>query len=387
MSLRILVATHASRNPRMAVYRTVMEHASHLRTQGHEVEVLTRDDLGLPALARLDPLLLPLALMSRGLASYDLVIFHSFLGWAFHVFGRLLNPRHQVATVTWFHGLEPLYHRALIDEHRRSGRRLSRRFRTLHLQLMPRLLKWSCRRSSAVFCLNQAEADYLTTNGWSPPERVYRVSNGVEPGCFVPRSHRRTARRLLFIGQWLPMKGVRYLVDAFTSLAAHHDLELACVGTGVSEDIVCSAFPADVRSRVVVRPHVDREELQEQLRQADLFLFPSLSEGSSCALLEAMAAELPTIATPVGTARELLQDGRHGVLVPCADPSALVAAVTRLIDDAPERARLGTGAGRVAAGFTSEIVWADFSAKAVQVFARYRADHPPQTQPSNDVVY
>ena len=118
-----------------------------------------------------------------------------------------------------------------------------------------------------------------------------------------------------------------------------------------------------------------------------MFLFPSLSEGSSCALLEAMAAELPTIATPVGTARELLQDGRHGVLVPCADAPALVAAVEKLIEDAPERARLGAAAGRVAAGFTSEIVWADFSAKAAHVFAQHRAGHPPQTQASSDAVY
>lgn len=387
MSLRILFATHASANPRMAVYRTVTEHAAHLRAQGYIVDVLTRDDLGWPALARLDPVLLPPALMTRALGSYDLVVFHSFMGWAFHACRRMLDPRHRIATITWFHGLEPLYHRAVVDEHRRSERRLSARFRLLHHLLVPRLLKWTCRDSSAVFCLNQAEADYLTANGWSEAERVYRVSNGVEPGCFMSRRHRRIARRLLFIGQWLPLKGVRYLADAFTSLAAQHDLELACIGTGASEDQVRAAFPADLRSRVVVRPHVDRAELQEQLRQADVFVFPSLSEGSSCALLEAMAAELPTIATPVGTARELLQDGRHGVLVPCADAGALAVSVTGLIENVQERTRLGTAAGRVAAGYTSDAVWADFSAKVAHVLGRHRVVHPHHTPAPSDAVY
>jgi glycosyltransferase involved in cell wall biosynthesis len=340
----------------MAVYRTMIGHAASLRAQGHDVDVLTRDDLGWSWLARLDPLLLPLAVMTRPIAGCDLVVFHSFMGWAFHEFRRVLDPPRHTATVTWFHGLEPLYHRAVVDEHQRSGRRLSARFRLLHHRLVPRLLKRSCRASSAVFCLNQAEADYLTTNGWSTPAGVHRVSNGVEPGCFVSRRHRRIARRLLFIGQWLPMKGVRDLVNAFTALTAQHDVELACVGTGVAEHHVRAAFPADLRSRVLVRPQVDRAELQEQLRLADLFVFPSLSEGSSCALLEAMAAELPAIATPVGTARELLQDSSAGVIVPCADAKSLAAAVSRLIEDVDERTRLGAAAGRVAAGLTSDAV-------------------------------
>jgi glycosyltransferase involved in cell wall biosynthesis len=357
----------------MAVYRTIAEQASYLRLHGHQVDVLTRDDLGNPALARLDPLLLPLALITRRLAAYDLVIFHSFLGWAFHAFRRMLDPRHRVATITWYHGLEPLYHRALSEEHRRSGQKLSARFRALHHGLMPRLLKASSRASDAVFCLNRDEATYLVTHRWSELERVCRVSNGVEPGCFMTRQHRDRARRLLFVGQWLPMKGVHYLVEAFSSLAADSDLELACVGTGASANSVRSAFPDAVRSRVMVCPQVDRAELQHQLRQADLFVFPSLSEGSSCALLEAMAAQLPIIATPVGTATELLQDGRNGRLVPCANSGALARSIAELIGVVRERKRLGAAAGSVASFFTSESVWADFATKVAHVVDRHRA--------------
>ena len=361
MSLRILLATHAPADPRTAVYRSVSERASHLRKGGHHVDMLTRDDLARSSWARLDPLLLPLLLVARDLSSYDVVVFHSYLGWGFHLLRRWLSSPGRVTTITWFHGLEPLYQHAISEEHRREGRRLSWRYRLLHELLMPRLLRRSCRASDAVFCFNGVEAQYLATHRWAEPARIYRVSNGVEAGCFLPRRHHDVAGRLLFVGQWLPAKGTRYLVEAFTSLSALGDVELACVGTGIHADAVRAAFPAAVRSHVSVFPRVDRQELYEQLRDADVFLFPSLSEGFSCALLEAMAASLPVVTTPVGAAVDLLEDGRNGVLAPCADATALVAAVTRLIGDVRTRTELGEAARRTASRFTTDASCAEFA--------------------------
>ena len=118
-----------------------------------------------------------------------------------------------------------------------------------------------------------------------------------------------------------------------------------------------------------------------------MFVFPSLSEGSSCALIEAMAAELPIIATPVGAAPELLQGGRNGVIVPCADAAALVHAVQALLEDVGERSRLGAAAGRAAAELTSDAVREDFAAKLTHVFRRHRIVSSPETSPSSDAVY
>jgi len=371
VSLRILFATHAPADARTAVYRAVSEQARNLQSDGHHVDVITRSDLASSRWARLDPLLLPLVLATRGLSSYDVVVFHSYLGWAFHLLKRWLDPRRHVTTITWFHGLEPLYQRAMSEELAREHRTISLRSRLLHHLVLPRLLKRSCRASDAVFCFNSIEAQYLTTHGWAAPERVYRVSNGVEPACFVSRQHRDVASRLLFVGQWLPAKGIRYLVEAFTALAALGDVELSCVGTGASSDAVLAAFPAAVRSRVSVYPRVDRHELYEQLRQADLFVFPSLSEGFSCALIEAMAAALPVVATQVGAAVDLLQDGRNGTVVPCADATALVAAVTRLMGDARTRATLGEAARHTAARFTSDASCAGFAHNVFEIVERH----------------
>jgi glycosyltransferase involved in cell wall biosynthesis len=365
----------------------VSDRASHLRSVGCTVDLLTRDDLARPAWARLDPLLLPILLAARDLSKYDVIVFHSFLGWAFHVLRRWLDPAYRKTTITWFHGLEPLYHRALRDEHRRQGRDLSWRFRFLHETVLPRILKRSCRASDAVFCFNSSEAEYLASEGWAEPHRVHQVVNGVEPECFLPRRHHDIARRLLFVGQWLPAKGTRYLVDAFTSLAALGDVELACVGTGTPADDVLAAFPAAVRSRVSVFARVDRHELYEQLVRADVFVFPSLSEGFSCALLEAMAASMPVVATRVGAAVDLLEDGRNGVLVPSADASALVAAVTRLLRDVRTRTAMGEAARRTASNFTSESAGTGFALKVLDLVMERGIVERRQVVMGSDAVY
>jgi glycosyltransferase involved in cell wall biosynthesis len=370
MSLRILFATHAPADVKTAVYRSVAQQARHLQAEGHHVDLLTRGDLASPAWARLDPIVLPILLATRDLSRYDVVVFHSYLGWVFHLLRRWFDPGRRVKTLTWFHGLEPLYHRAVSEEYQRTNRAISRRFRLLHHTVLPRLLKQSCRRSDAVLCFNSIEADYLAKHGWAESDRIHRVTNGVEGDCFLSRRHRSAARRLLFVGQWLPAKGTRYLVEAFTALAAIGDFELACVGTGASVEAIQQEFPAVVRSRVSVLPRVDREQLYEQLRLADLFIFPTLSEGFSCALLEAMAAELPVVTTPVGAAVDFIETGRNGVSVPCGDMTALVAAVVRMAGDVQTRTALGTAARQTALRYTVAASCVDFAARIHDVVGR-----------------
>ena len=79
---------------------------------------------------------------------------------------------------------------------------------------MPFFLKTSCRAASRVFCLNSEERGWLVSSGWAPPDRIAVMPHGV-PGDFFSGSRSFQAMRtMLFVGQWLPAKGVRYLVDA-----------------------------------------------------------------------------------------------------------------------------------------------------------------------------
>jgi glycosyltransferase involved in cell wall biosynthesis len=194
--------------------------------------------------------------------------------------------------------------------------------------------------------------------GWAELSRIAVVSNGIPPAFFGARRTNPVARRLLFVGQWLEMKGVSYLAEAFERLTqSAPELELWCVGTQASESVVLAAFPATLRPRVHVRSRLGPGEMEQAYREADIFVFPTLSEGSSQALLEAMAAALPIVTTAVGAAPDMLTDGVHALLVPTADATALASAVQRLLDDYSLRERLGEQARLKAMEYTCEAAY------------------------------
>jgi glycosyltransferase involved in cell wall biosynthesis len=369
MTLRILFAIHGPRDAHTAVYLTVLRRAAFLERQGHSVDVLTPGDLLFGSVPRLQPLLLPLGLASRSLREYDVVIFHSYLAWA-HQVRRLARPVRAArpVTVVAFHGLEPLYHEAVAAELSRTNERLSRRFHVLHRMLLPRLLKFACGRAHRVFCLNSAERAFLVAHGWTEPSRVVVLPNGVEEDLLRhERIYESRANRLLFTGQWVRAKGIRYLARAFEAIAAESPVaELTCLGTGADRETVLQTFVPGVHQRIRVLPRVDREELARELARADLFMFPSLSEGFSGALVEAMAAALPVIATNVGAAADLLTDGRNALVVPAADADALAAAATRLLSDPTLRRRLGASAQTTAQRYEWTRVNQTFAAEILQ---------------------
>jgi glycosyltransferase involved in cell wall biosynthesis len=113
------------------------------------------------------------------------------------------------------------------------------------------------------------------------------------------------------------------------------------VGTILEEENVLASLPEKIRPQVVVRPDVRHAELIKIYQNADLFLSPSLFEGHSTALLEAMATALPIVATPVGAAPDFLDSEVNALVVPTADAKALIASIRRLIQDPGLRERLG----------------------------------------------
>lgn len=366
--MHLLFVLHAPRDPHGAVYNDTRRRAALLRARGHTVEILTPADLA--ATARLAPRWLPFVypvlaarrLLGRG--APDLAVFHSYTGWFFRLVRALWPPARRTRMVTQFHGLEPLNYRAIRDEQARRGEPLPARTRLLQGVVVPAMARWSCRGSAQVLCLNRREERFLLDHRWSRPGRLSRLPNAVEPAFLAERSALRPSDRageedraahLLFLGQWFLGKGIHYLVTAFERLGAERpDLALCCLGTRLPADVVRADFPDGLHARLRVLPAAEPEEVAAELRRADVFVFPSLAEGFSLALLEAMATGLPIVATRVGAAPDLLEDGVSALLVEPADAEALADAVRRLLDDPDLRHRLGGGARERAAEHTWE---------------------------------
>lgn len=360
---RIAIVLQTPRDPQSSVFLTYQALAAELERRGHQAGILTPNDVPGSGAGRWTPFVYPWTIarwLRRQRSSLDLVVFHSYAGWLASRTGATAN----VKVVVAFHGLEPLYHQQLrIDAAAAGG--LSLRYRVLQEQLMPRFLRSACRGAARITCLNSAERDFLVDRHWAPASRIVTVGHGVREAFFVDGAFQRDrpVRSLLFVAQWLPMKGIEALRSAFTQLARRHDgLRLVCAGTLMPAEQVVASFPEDVRPRLTVLPRVDQSRLAGLYRDADAFLFPSSYEGFGLALVEAMAARLPIVTTRVGVAADALADRRSALFVPRRDGAALAAAVEELIADPALRARLGGHAHTVAQSYReADMVghWAD----------------------------
>lgn len=163
-----------------------------------------------------------------------------------------------------------------------------------------------------------------------------------------------SARLIGSVGRLDPVKGHRYLLDAFAILAPRFpDLTLAIVGDGeLLPELRSRAKHFGLADRILFLGW--REDVSDLLHAFDLFVFPSLSEGMGRALVEAMAAGLPVVASRVCSIPEVLAEGEAGYLVEPASAGALAAGIEALLHDPELRGRLTKAARERARDYSVE---------------------------------
>ena len=174
--------------------------------------------------------------------------------------------------------------------------------------------------------------------------KVAIVPNGLDVGCFTARRVRAPVRRVVMVANLRPEKGHDVLIDAAAHvLGRFPDARFELVGSGPEHGALAALANTRGVSHAVSFPgHCDA--VPERLAAADVFVLPSRSEALPNALLEAMAAGLPVVASSVGGIREVLDEGKTGLLVPAGDSRALADALIRLMGDGALAERLGAAA-------------------------------------------
>ena len=209
------------------------------------------------------------------------------------------------------------------------------------------------RRMSLVLANSLAVARELRDVESVPADRLRVIYNGIDCSS-IDRAASREATRaaldistdalvMIVVANLIPYKGHADLLQALSMAADRlpRDWVLLCAGSGDEYRRELERLGSELGLDSRIRWLGKRHDVPDLLRAADLALLPSHEEGFSNALLEAMAAGLPVIATDVGGNREAVCDGLTGIIVPPRAPARLADAITSLAGDRSTRVALG----------------------------------------------
>jgi glycosyltransferase involved in cell wall biosynthesis len=265
------------------------------------------------------------ALFVRGMCPYIAILY---------VFAAL----HRKRVCHWIVG-DPL---ALLRTGKRNGTLLDALARLYALQdrLFTRMGRWLA--GGALLCNGRELA-----RAYASPKTAAVVSGTIRNDEFFDRADTCSGPvvRILFVGFVRPEKGIEYLIDAVSSLGSGICWELEIAGErefpGYARKLEAIANARRISDRIRWSGYLPNgAPVWERMRASDLFVLPTLSEGTPHVLVEARANGLPCISTNVGGVPSTVTDGYDALLVPPKDALALARAIDRVISDGELRRTL-----------------------------------------------
>jgi glycosyltransferase involved in cell wall biosynthesis len=350
--MRILVAHLVGSARSGGMSRLMGRVHDELQRAGHEVTYLSADDVGPVVRGRGGRMLFPwtvrravLDAVRRG-RPYDIVNVHEPHGAPV---AALRAGQNGTAVVAMTHGVEQRGWELSLAN---AATRPSLKTRCVYPMSSLWQSRMALRRADHVICLNTQDRDFLRARFGLDGARITRVTPGADAVFGEAASRRAYAapKRLLFAGTWIPRKGTHVLAAAYERLCAGGStLGLDVLGAGVPADRVFADFAPGLRDRVKVLTARDDRETAAVMAAADMFVLPSLFEGTPLTLIEAMWSGLPVISTATAGMKDVVRHGVDGWLVPPDDPDAFANAIDRLSRNADVCRTLGVAAHRSAA--------------------------------------
>jgi colanic acid/amylovoran biosynthesis glycosyltransferase len=219
------------------------------------------------------------------------------------------------------------------------------------------------RRAAAVHCVSESQRVEALRFGVTPG-KTWIIHPAVDPDVFRPdrgpSPRPASAMRVVLVGgpRWekgyeFALTSIRALLDAGIAVGVEM-IGLSAERMPVEEQRIRHCIrDLALADHVALLPSAAAAEIRQRLNRADVLLHPSLSEGISNAVLEAMACGVPVVATRCGGLAEAVTDGVEGLLVAPRDPRAMTLALHKLWHDPGLRAAMGAaGRRRVRQGFS-----------------------------------
>ena len=204
--------------------------------------------------------------------------------------------------------------------------------------------KFTLKSADKIISYTESEKNYLINMGIDE-KKIRVIHNGIDTELFIPMEKQDTnIIRILWIGRFVPGKGVEYLIDAFNILVKEYpNLEILMVGNGpLKEKVKHKIYKLNLNKNIILKEFVPNIKLPELYQNSDIFVLPSLSEGVPRTMLEAMACGLPIVCTELPQLVDIVKE--CGVLVPLKDFRALAEGISKVISDRKLAQKFGRNA-------------------------------------------
>jgi len=207
-------------------------------------------------------------------------------------------------------------------------------------------------------------------------KKAFFVPNGVDVNEYHPPKQKTSSKRLLFVGRVCPQKGLEYLMRAMV-IVQKEDAEVSLTIVGPTsagfhfEDYSYYNMLKELISKhglknITFTGMVSKEKKLWYYRNSDMFVLPSVGEGMSFVMLEALASGLPIVSTDVSGAVDVITHGINGYIVEKRNPSKLAEAILNTIGNKTKLSKMSSAAREKSEGFG----WDSVATKMVDAYGR-----------------
>jgi glycosyltransferase involved in cell wall biosynthesis len=322
--------------------------------QGHLVDSFCADEVPKKWSGRITRLTFPVLVRQRAIEAaragkpYDLINIHEPSASVMSTFRKAAN---NPAIVVTSYGVERRAWELSLATRRFKGDGPSLKTRLIYPPTILWQSRWGLLKADHILCSNSEDGDYLVRKFKISPQKITRMFSGADPAYARGEKTRdySSANRLLFAASWIKRKGIDDLVPAFTTLASRYpNLTLTVLAAEISEREIRSAFPPELGPRIFCLSTQNERKNIDAYAATDIYVLPSLFEGTPLTLIEAMMSGMPIVTTATCGMKDVIRHEQNGLLIPLRSAEAIVSAVERLMNDSELRVRLGQTAQREA---------------------------------------
>jgi L-malate glycosyltransferase len=205
-----------------------------------------------------------------------------------------------------------------------------------------------------------------------PDQKIDVIYNGIDTEKFKPAHENMPKDKFIVtLGgtRVTARKGIRYLIEAIHKLASKYpQISATIIGEGdEKEKLEKLSQDLEIEDKINFLGRIDNNKIPRYYQESSVFILPSLNEGMSNAMLEALASGLPILATDTGGTKELVTSGENGYMIKMKDSEDIARKVEILINNADLRLKMAKKSREK----SLELSWKKVAAKYYEIYKKY----------------